>query len=271
MAMVPSDDAWLRATPVDPERFAAFYRAHAREVLGYFVRRTGDPEVAADLTAETFAAALEGARRFDPAHGPAVGWLFGIARHQVSRAARRGVVDDRARRRLAMRPIVLEDAALERIEAVASLDVRVEVLAEAVAGLPDEQREALAARVLDEREYDEIAASIRCSPSVVRKRVSRGLARLRASAPRRPRRPPARPPPTSRRARATASASGSASASRRATAYPSTPTSTAGTTARATRCASRAPTSAPPGARSSRSSTGSRPSTPSMPEPAASS
>jgi RNA polymerase sigma factor (sigma-70 family) len=181
MATVPSDDGWLRATPVDPDRFATFYRAHVRELLAFFVRRTGDPEVAADLTAETFAAALEGARSFDPASGPAVAWLFGIARHKLARAARRGVVDDRARRRLAMRPIVLEDAALDRIEALASLDVRVEVLAEAVARLPAEQREALAARVVDEREYHEIAASIRCSPSVVRKRVSRGLARLRAS------------------------------------------------------------------------------------------
>jgi RNA polymerase sigma-70 factor (ECF subfamily) len=181
MTVVPPDDAWLSVAPVDPDRFAAFYRAHVRELLAFFVRRTGDPEVAADLTAETFAAALEGASRFDPALGPAAGWLFGIARHQLARAARRGVVDDRARRRLAMRPIVLEDAALERIEALASLDVRVEVLADAVAALPAEQREALTARVVDGREYREIAASIRCSPSVVRKRVSRGLARLRAS------------------------------------------------------------------------------------------
>jgi RNA polymerase sigma-70 factor (ECF subfamily) len=179
--MVPADDAWLRADPIDPDRFAAFYRAHAREVLAYFMRRTGDAEVAADLAAETFAAALESARRFDPRQGPAIAWLFGIARHQLGRAARRGVVDDRARRRLAMRPIVLEDQAIERIEALASLDVRVEILAEAVAGLPAEQRAAVEARVVDEREYREIAASIRCSQSVVRKRVSRGLARLRAS------------------------------------------------------------------------------------------
>ena len=39
----------------------------------------GDPELAADLTAETFAAALVSVRRFDPARGPAVAWLLGIA------------------------------------------------------------------------------------------------------------------------------------------------------------------------------------------------
>jgi RNA polymerase sigma-70 factor (ECF subfamily) len=40
------------------------------------VRRTGDPEVAADLTAETFASALVSKRRYSRAGGAAVAWLF---------------------------------------------------------------------------------------------------------------------------------------------------------------------------------------------------
>ncbi len=35
------------------------------------------------------------------------------------------------------------------------------------------------ARVLEEQSYDEIADQLRCSSAVVRKRVSRGLARIR--------------------------------------------------------------------------------------------
>jgi RNA polymerase sigma factor (sigma-70 family) len=46
--------------------------------------------------------------------------------------------------------------------------------------LPAEQRAALEARVLQEREYADIARSLRCSEAVVRQRVSRGLRRLRA-------------------------------------------------------------------------------------------
>jgi RNA polymerase sigma-70 factor (ECF subfamily) len=45
--------------------------------------------------------------------------------------------------------------------------------------LPEAERHAIEARVLAERSYAEIAASLRCSELVVRKRVSRGLARLR--------------------------------------------------------------------------------------------
>ena len=45
--------------------------------------------------------------------------------------------------------------------------------------LPADQLQTLTARVIDGREYAEIAAQLKCSESVVRKRVSRGLAELR--------------------------------------------------------------------------------------------
>ena len=46
--------------------------------------------------------------------------------------------------------------------------------------LPGDQREAITARVIDERDYSEIAKDLRCSEAVVRQRVSRGLGALRA-------------------------------------------------------------------------------------------
>jgi RNA polymerase sigma factor (sigma-70 family) len=159
----------------EPEAFAAFYRLHVRPLLGYFLRRTRDAELAADLTAETFAAALDGLHRFDPERGPAVAWLYGIARRQLTHALRRGVVEDRARRRLGMAPLALTDEALERIEALAG-----DVATAALDHLPPDQREAVRARILDEREYADIARTTRTSEAVVRKRVSRGLAGLRS-------------------------------------------------------------------------------------------
>jgi RNA polymerase sigma-70 factor (ECF subfamily) len=68
---------------------------------------------------------------------------------------------------------VLTDEILERIEA---LDGRVLELLE---GLPPLAREAVKARVVDERDYSDIARDLRCSEAVVRKRVSRGLTALR--------------------------------------------------------------------------------------------
>ena len=176
MAGQPDDEAILAALDTAPEGFAVFYRRHVGGLLGYFLRRTRDPELAADLCAETFAAALDGAHRFDPARGPAVAWLYGIARRLLAHAQRRGAVEDRARRRLGMAPLDLTDAAIERIEALGTDTA----LAEALAELPEEQRAAVRARVVDERDYDEIAREAHTSQSVIRKRVSRGLAGMRA-------------------------------------------------------------------------------------------
>jgi RNA polymerase sigma factor (sigma-70 family) len=49
----------------------------------------------------------------------------------------------------------------------------------AVRALPGVQREAILARVVDERPYAEIAEQMRCSELLVRQRVSRGLRALR--------------------------------------------------------------------------------------------
>jgi RNA polymerase sigma factor (sigma-70 family) len=170
-----TDEQLLDAVSAEPEAFGVFYGRHVRPLLGFLVRRTGNAELAADLCAETFAAALDGLRRFDPERGPAVAWLYGIARHQLTQAARRGVVEDRARRRLGMAPVELTDAAIEEIVAEAG-----EVATAALDALPADQREAVRARIVEERDYAEIARTTRTSEAVIRKRVSRGLAGLRA-------------------------------------------------------------------------------------------
>jgi RNA polymerase sigma-70 factor (ECF subfamily) len=174
-----SDDDLLAATRAEPEAFAVFYRRHVHGLLTYFARRTQDAELAADLTAETFAAALDGAHRHRPDKGPGAAWLYGIARRQLAHAVHRGAVEDRARRRLGMSPIALTDEGLERVEALATADAASPLLQAGLKALPNDQREAVLARVLDEDEYTEIAMRTGTSESVIRKRVSRGLTGLR--------------------------------------------------------------------------------------------
>jgi len=177
---VSDEDELQRARDGDADAFAAFYRRHVGALLGYFMRRTRDAEQSADLCAETFAAALVGLHRFDPERGPAVAWLFGIARRKLGQALAQGAVEDRARRRLGMARLEPTDEAIERIETVAALESTARALRAALEGLPGDQRAAVEARVVDERDYAQIAAVERTSESTVRKRVSRGLAGLRA-------------------------------------------------------------------------------------------
>lgn len=168
------DEELLAQTPRRPAAFDAFYVRHEALVLGYFRRQVSAPDLALDLTAETFVEALASVRRFRPGPDPAVAWLLGIARNVLLKSLRRGRVADRARRRLGVVAVAVDDEDLERIDRLGSLTVD-----QLLAALPADQADAVRARVLDEESYHDIATRLRCSPLVVRKRVSRGLATLR--------------------------------------------------------------------------------------------
>ena len=169
-----SDEALLGAR--DAASFAAFYQRYAETLLAFFSRRTRDAELAADLTAETFAAALAGRRRFRAEAGPASAWLFGIAMHKLADAQRRGYAERRACRRLGMERLALDDEDIARIDALGD-SVRATALLEL---LQADQQEAIRAHVVEERSYTDIAFEQNVSEAVVRKRVSRGLAAVRA-------------------------------------------------------------------------------------------
>jgi RNA polymerase sigma-70 factor (ECF subfamily) len=170
-----SDTELLLAARTSSEPFGVFYERHFASVLAFFRRRVRGPEEAFDLAAETFAAALASVPRFQPGPEPPQAWLFAIARHKLSEALRSSRIQDEARRALAMQPIELDDEAIEILETTAGAPA-----IELLETLTPQQREAIEAHHLEERGYAEIATELRCSESVIRKRVSRGLAALHA-------------------------------------------------------------------------------------------
>ena len=103
--MDPTDAALLRTGTADS--FSELYERHAEAVLVFFMRRVGCAETAADLTAETFAAAFDSRHRFRDVGAPGRAWVFTIARRQLGRFVRREKVADRARRRLGIEPLDL--------------------------------------------------------------------------------------------------------------------------------------------------------------------
>jgi RNA polymerase sigma-70 factor (ECF subfamily) len=104
-----SDAELLAATRGQPDAFAAFYDRYETAVVGYLLRRTHDAEIAVDLAAEVFAAALRAAPRYREQRDSAAGWLFTIAQRKLTDTIRRGRVEARARRRLGIRDAVQYD------------------------------------------------------------------------------------------------------------------------------------------------------------------
>ncbi|HWH96391.1 MAG TPA: sigma-70 family RNA polymerase sigma factor [Baekduia sp.] len=163
----------------DPETFADVYLAYHEQVLRYFARRTFDPEIAFDLMAETFAelfAHIDEFRGSTEASGRA--WMWTVARHQFYRWRAHGVVERRSLERLGVAVATLGQAEYERIEELADLQRLRPVLAHALDQLGDDQRHALQERIVEQREYEEIAAASGVTAEVVRARVSRALRHL---------------------------------------------------------------------------------------------
>jgi RNA polymerase sigma factor (sigma-70 family) len=176
-----SDEQLLVGSRVHPELFAAFYQRHGRNVLVFLARRTFDPELAADLTAETFAQAFGSRMKFRAqSPGGAQAWLYTIARRELARSRRRRRVETKARARLGMPVRTLAEDDYERIERLIDFESVGRAVAGALNRLSAEQREAVTLRVVEGRSYAEVAQVIGCSELAARARVSRGLRRLGA-------------------------------------------------------------------------------------------
>jgi len=100
------------------EAFAVFFARHSRVVLGFVRRRVGSAELAADLTAEAFAAALIAVHRGadPPAIPDGAAWLCGIARYKIIDSYREGRAEVVAREQLRLERLVADEDDLGAID-----------------------------------------------------------------------------------------------------------------------------------------------------------
>ncbi|GFP40212.1 RNA polymerase sigma factor, partial [Candidatus Hakubella thermalkaliphila] len=74
----------------NPEAFGRLYDQNYRAILNYILRRTGDVELAQDITAETFVKALSNMGRFQWQGISFSAWLYRIATNEIARYFRKG-------------------------------------------------------------------------------------------------------------------------------------------------------------------------------------
>jgi RNA polymerase sigma-70 factor (ECF subfamily) len=172
-----TDAELIKRASSDPEAFAEIYRRHSRTIHGWLRART-HPDVALELTAETFAQAALSLRRFrDMSNGSALPWLYGIARHLLLRYVERQSAESRARNRLGL-PIPSSDESFDAVDERLRSDQLRHLLAAGLAALPKNQRRAVELRVIEEMSYVDVARTLGCSPLAARLRVHRALKAL---------------------------------------------------------------------------------------------
>ena len=160
----------------EPAAVTRLYSAYAPALFRFFLAAVGDRPTAEDLTGDVFKSAIDGLPRF---HGPVEalgGWLFRIARHDLSdyrrRQARNRVqpLDDLLEEVLVGGAVDPEELALDRVEGD-------RVLA-ALRQLTPDQRQVLLLRLVADRTASEVAGILNKSTEAVKQLQHRGLASL---------------------------------------------------------------------------------------------
>ncbi len=164
----------------DPAGFAVFYGQQFDAVLGFVTRRVDDPHLAADLTADIFVAALEGAHTYDARRGAPIAWLYGISRNVIRGHFHGSAREQRAVARISGRRL-LDDQDVDAIAARIDADRAARQFAAAHAALSDPLREVLDLVALDGLTVREAAQALGISSTAARVRLHRARKALRAA------------------------------------------------------------------------------------------
>ena len=149
-----------------------FYREHLPAVRSFVARRVSEPQLAADLTAEVFLAAIRHAKSCRADRGRPIAWLYVIARSVVADESRRQKLERNATSRVSGRRPVEADA-LARIEERLDAERDTRRLYESLAALPDRDRALMELVAVDGPSVAEAAAVLGLRPGTARVRMHR--------------------------------------------------------------------------------------------------
>ena len=176
-----SDAAVIKASLAEPACFGELFDRHATLIFRYLVRRVG-VDAAEPLLGDVFRVAFEKRAAYEAERLSARPWLYGIATNLLAHHRR-----SEARRIAATaRLLAKQGPADDPTDAVVSRLDAVELwphVADALAGLPEGERDALLLDAWEELSYDEIATALDIPVGTVRSRLNRARRTLRELRP----------------------------------------------------------------------------------------
>jgi RNA polymerase sigma factor (sigma-70 family) len=166
------------ASPGAAAEFERLYRANVEAVTAYFARRSADPHVVADLTADTFVVVITSFGSFDPRKGTVRAWVFGIARHVYASYCQAYSQQQDKMQRLAGRRDLDADQVEELAERI-DAERAGRGLLSGLAALPERDRTVVELVDMAGLSPQEAAAALGLAPGTARMRLMRARARLR--------------------------------------------------------------------------------------------
>src|SRR6056297_467901 len=156
----------------DKQAFAILFEHFAPRVKAFLMRSGADPSMAEECAQEVMATLWQKAHLFDPARASASTWIFTIARNRRIDAIRKQKRPDP------------EDLPWGPEEEPDQADILVlqqesEKLGEAIASLPDKQKELIEKAYFGDLSHSEIAAETGLPLGTIKSRIRLALDRLR--------------------------------------------------------------------------------------------
>jgi RNA polymerase sigma-70 factor (ECF subfamily) len=173
-----ADRPAVEAARRDPRAFEPLYRKYVAQVYSFAVYETRDRSVAEDITEQVFLRALAALPRFreqgEGLHSTFRAWLFTIARHTIAN-------ERRTQRRHPVAPldaVALVPSGRDPAD-VAAERAELERARAAIESLPDDRRQAVVLRLVNELSAKEIGDIMGRSEGAVRVLIHRGLTTVR--------------------------------------------------------------------------------------------
>ena len=161
----------------EPAALEQLYDRHARYAMGISLRILESREEAEEVVQDVFWQLWKSQLQYDPRRGRFTTWLFTVARNRSL---------DRMRKR-SSRPVSVPYAAVSELPAVGDPEGQVgagqqrRTVNDALAELPDPQRQAIELSFYQGLTHSEIASATGEPLGTVKSRITRGMARLRES------------------------------------------------------------------------------------------
>lgn len=160
----------------DPDAFATLYDMLAPRVFGLILRVLVDRSQSEEVLQEVFLEVWQSAARFAPNRGQGRAWVLTIAHRRAVDRVRSAQASVDRDMRIGFRDL---DVAFDGVAEQAELRIEGRRVAQAVAALPEVQREALTLAYFGGYSQSEIAAMVGAPLGTIKTRMRDGLSRLR--------------------------------------------------------------------------------------------
>lgn len=152
----------------DEEAFKVLYGRHSSKIYGFLKKRLNDNEKVAEVYQEVFIKIHKSKHLYNDSL-PALAWIFTISRT---------VMIDELRRNSKIQTVDNYD--LDKIPDELEKTVpQFELASDALEYLPQQQKMAIEMRYINEQTFEQIAETLKVSPTNARQIISRGIKRLK--------------------------------------------------------------------------------------------